>query len=299
MKRNTSSWKLLSVLTCLIIFSACSKKEKYSLEYKFSSGDSFTQKVEMEASIAQIYNGENVTMATNVISQVNYQIKESNENHFALDFTYEKIKMEMNLGPTKIRINSDTENNIATEKNLSPLFKAATGIPLHFSIDKKGQQQPFNGLEDIYTSMKNVAHPDIDKQTWDQMLKDMRQQISENFIQSLLKNTFLQFPEQEIAIGDSWKVKTQFSNQGTNYPYVLMITLKDVEANKATLTYHAILAFPKDVSMKGTTEGSAIIDLSSGIFTQSNMEQKIERTISRAGTEHSQVITTKVKINSL
>ncbi|MCC8144886.1 MAG: DUF6263 family protein, partial [Bacteroidales bacterium] len=296
---------------CLFVLSGCNNKEKYSLEYKFSAGDNFKQRIEMQSSITQSYMGQEMVISSDLTTDVNFDIKEVEKDSFTLNMSYQKMKMDMDMGVAQMTLDSETEQEFATMENMSPMFKAMMGIPMTLVIDNKGNLKSFSGTERLYGAMLNTIQEDTDETTKQQMMAILQQQVSDETFQSTLKNIFFQYPENEIAIGDNWDINTEIKNQGMSLSSTLNLTLKGVEGNIATIACTGTFSTPEGgisqnmngmtatIVMDGTSEGTILVDMNSGMLTKGDISQNVKGVTTIGDMELPQTIQTKVNIQSI
>lgn len=310
MKNYTLNFSLAGLFVCLIIFSGCTNKEKYLLEYKLSPGDIFKQKMEMSGNIVQNYMEQEIALSTNASIDYHYTVKEVEGNTFSIDMTYDRIKMNIDMGGTKISFDSNTEDTIATPQNLSPMIKAITGIPLNIVIDNKGKASSFTGMDKIFESMTEAVNPDIDAMAKQQMLAALNQQFSDEFFQTTINNAFYSFPDKEITIGYSWDMNTEINSQGIGMSSTLNIKLEKVEGNIATLVCNGTLSTPREgitqetngmtvtITMEGTMKGTVLLDMNSGMITKGEMTQDLKAITTMGEMEIPQTINTKTTLQA-
>ena len=309
MKNYTIKASFVGLFSLMIIFSACNK-EKYTLEYNFSPGDSFKQHIEVETNINQNFKGQEVNISGEIFTNVSFTIKEvDNNGEFSMEMTYEKMKMDMDMGMMQISLDSDTDNNIATPEDMSPIFKSLIGVPIVFTMDKKGNVSSFGGFDKLLESMTNAIQSDMDEFTKQQMLASLDEQLSEESLYSMFNNIFSYFPQDrdEVSIGDNWSIEMKVNNQGMSLSSVLNITLESVKDNIATLTCKGDITTPEGgivremngtpatINMKGTMEGTVLIDMANGITSKLDMVQNLEGATNVMGMEIPQKITNKIK----
>lgn len=313
MKNYLMKLSLLGFLCIGLFFSACAKKEKYTLEYKLTEGQSFKQNIEMEVNMSQNLMGREINTIMDMTMNMGFTVREIKDSLLSMSMTYDKIKMNMNMNAGEIMsfsLDSDTENDIASVEDMSPLFKSLIGSPLTITTDKKGTVKSVDGFNELFAKMINAINPEMDEATKLQMLSVVQGQISEESVQSMMQNSFAYFPEKEVSIGDIWEKNISVVSNGIEINTLLNITLKSVDSNLATLTCDGTFSTPEEsiadtkngtapaASVSGTMSGTIVIDMNTGITTKADLDQNMNGSIMANGTEFPLTVVNKITITN-
>ena len=300
-----TKFHFLGLFLALVLFS-CNSKEKYNLEYKLAEGDNFKQSMKIASTISQM--GQKMQMDMDV--SLLFDIKKLENDIYTVELSYEKIKMDMDMGMAKISFDSETDTEFATLEDMSPIFRAMTGVPMTIQMSKKGKVQSVNGFEKIVESMTQSIDAEIEEAVKDQILSQMQGQFSEEAVQSLFTNISSYFPQEDVAIGDSWVSQSTIDNNGMQMTSTLNLTLKNVEGNTAELICSGEVSTPEEgiiqnsngmevtVVMSGTTEGSIFIDLNTGITAKGDLVQKLTGKSTVMGMDIDQEIENNITIRN-
>ena len=114
------------------------------------------------------------------------------------------------------------------------------------------------------------------------------------------------FPDKPVTVNDNWDVTSNLNANGINIINKMALTLKQVNANVATIDFTGTLTTPEGgavtniqgmdakVSMDGTQTGTVQLDMKSGWFVRSEVTQKYDQNIEIMG----QTIPQKMEIKT-
>lgn len=226
--------------------------------------------------------------------------------------TVEAIQMEMNSPMMTLSYDSTAPNAGGGPPNaiLKDVFSQLIGQPYTLVVASTGEIKKVEGVSQIAEKMfKNVAEDPM----MAGMLNGLRANMSDDAIRSMLTQSFPQFPEKPLKIGDSWDVQASAANPmlGTLVT-AIKATLKAVDGDgggrvariATTITIKRDASKPVPPNPMGMTldvaeatgDGEQIFDVANGMLQSSTIHLTVPMTMTGTGPDGSALnMTSQVK----
>jgi hypothetical protein len=303
MKQLFMKKTLLLFFLAITLFSC--NKEKYTLEYNLQAGESYVQNANIVMTITQQMMGESLTMATDMKMNLHFDVLSVENDTITSEISYDEIGMNMDLGFMQMSFDSNTDDSIATESDLSPMLKAMINQPMTAVMDKRGKILSVGGYDKISNAMINSISEDIGESAKNEMLAQFERQLGEEALKKSFEQISFYFPEKKVAVGDTWKT---VSNVEGEMPMSIdmTMTLKSVDNNEALIDVKGTIAGNANiqelnnenaaVNTTGTQSGWVKLDMLSGWLIESEMTQNMQVKTAIRETEFVQEVVNVIKI---
>ena len=275
--------KFFLLLLPAILISSCGNDGKeYLLEYKLAEGEIHNQKTVTDMKINQSFMGQKMVVSTLMSMNTTFEVIEATDDKYTLDVKYTEIKADMDMGSgmPKISLDSNTADEVASPDNLSPIFKAATGVPFTVVINRQGEAVSFDGTDKLIESMTAAFDPLIGEDVKARIFKQFEQQFGEESFKSNFKRSMEYFPSHPVKTGDSWDISIDIKTQ-IDMKIDMKYTLKSVTDNVAVITGQGVVTATTDdftdagngigtkTTLNGTQTATITVNMNNGMLTKS------------------------------
>ena len=228
MLKKINVWGLLFLST--ITFA----QEKVLLRLNYEKGTSYT----IDMKMSQIMGGGLMTNDTNII--MNQMITESNSDTYNATFKFDKMTMYMMQAGMKMSYDSSKEASDLDENE--KIMKSKIDPLLNTNVFVKG-----NHLGKV---LETSIEPDIPEAN----------DYADNFS--------IVYPENKVAVGDTWKVSKKKNGLNMNFEY----KVKSIESNKVVLDIGGKVSGIGE----GDINGDVSINRKSGIPIESKIDMIVK-----------------------
>ncbi|MDR1338726.1 MAG: DUF6263 family protein [Prevotellaceae bacterium] len=281
MKRFTLKISI-SALALMLVFPVFSQ---ITLQYNFKQGETFKQNMEVSMNVVHSIMDQEMKASITMNCKTNYEVMDVKDENYTLKITYKEFKMNTAAPDAgNISFDSNTPEDIATQQDLGPMFKAIVDKPLETVITKRGEVVSAKGMEKLAEAMRNSLDENIPEDIKQQLITQTGAQFSEESIKALFMQNSNFFPGKPVNTGDSWNVKTSMNIPNFTMDIDTKITLNDIENGEAVMEVEGNISTPEGyeqefngmkvkVIFKGTQKGLVKINRNTGWITSSNMTQ--------------------------
>jgi hypothetical protein len=275
MKHFTLKISTLSLFLMFVLFS-CGDKEKITLEYNLKQGETLKQNMVMNMDLVQKMMGQEIKISLAMTMKMAFDVKESQGDDYTLEVKFKELKTEAGIpGMGNISFDSNTSENVATQENIGPMFKAVVDKPFEVVMNKTGKTKSVKGIDKLLEAMLGSFDENVPEEIRQQLIGQLGSQFSEEAFKAQFAQYTGYFPDKPVAVGDSWNVKmtTTVSNFSINLD--LKSTLKSIEDNVVNLDVDGTVSTPEGyeqdvngmkakITLKGTQKGALKINKDTG-----------------------------------
>jgi len=209
-------------------------------------------------------------------------VTDEKENIRTLTAVYKNFKMYMNIMGVEINIDTDKPSEPMDEAEIkaNPLgmmdrvFAGIKGKEFTMKVDEEGKVLEVSGFDQIINGMTDSIA--MDEDTKMQVRVSLQDQFNEQAVKDQFAQVFTIFPNKEIKVGDSWNKSIQM---GGRMPaqYTTRYTVKEIEGDHVTLSAQTnIGSGSSDMEIKGTQNGSLLVDSKTGLVLNAEFDQDME-----------------------
>ncbi len=257
------------------------------LRLNLNKGDEAKFRTENNQTITQSIQGtQQVTLQKQVVDfKMVVTEKEANGNVIA-DITYTRFFISMNANGQEFTFDSDVDktSQIPTFNGLG----AMVGKSIQVKYSTLGEIVEVNGTDAMFESILSELSAGNEG-----MKEQMKAMLAESFTGDAMKQMIdagaIIFPEKAINVNDSWSSNKTMKNQVV-LNVISTYNVKSIENELANIAVASTIATPADSKLKmmgtemqftmfGTQEGNSIIDLKTGLTTESNAKQNLSGSI--------------------
>jgi hypothetical protein len=276
----------LSLALMLILFSCGSgNKDKITLQYNFKQGEVLKQNMVMNMDLVQKVMEQEMKINLVMTTKTTLEVKESLEDSYALEVKFKELKTDIkmpNLDAGTISFDSNTDDDVATQINLGPMFKAVIDKPFEVVMTKTGKVKSIKGLDTFVESMLNSFDESVSEEIRQQMAQQFGSQFSEEAFKSQFEQSTGYFPDKPVGIGDSWDVKMETTASNFAITVAVKSAIKSIEDNAVNINIEGTVSTPAGyeqdvngvkakVSLKGTQKGTMKVNKDTGWVISSDI----------------------------
>ena len=287
MKKFAAPLSISLLLLSLASFYGCQSAKTATssqvLKFNFEKGKSYDY--EMIVNMDQEIMGQQMKMDMN--SYYSMDVTDDNGNEKTISTTFERIKMNMNMGPVTLDVDSenpiptDTASGSEMQKALSKmnrLFSSLKGQKFTMKVNAEGKVTEVTGMKELQQRIMSQFGDEITEAQKMQMKDQFNKQFSDDQIKSQFERVLYIFPNKEVKVGDSW---TKSSSGGVSMPgkYNSKYTVTEIEGNMVTLKEESTIeSSEENTKLTGDITGTIVVDSRSGLVVNStqNMDMKVE-----------------------
>jgi hypothetical protein len=116
-----------AILMMLAFSFHCQGADKYTLKYNLEKGKTYKQQMVTEMNMSMNAMGQDIKVDMKMEMNVNYDVKDRNNDVYDVQMSYQKMKMSM-TNPVPMTIDSDSQES--SENKAADVFKSFVGVPL-------------------------------------------------------------------------------------------------------------------------------------------------------------------------
>lgn len=265
--------KLMAFIIALLFIAvqAAEAKQKALLRLNLEKGDHYQMTMTSDNIMDQETMGQQVKMEQKMLMSMSYKVLDVlPDKVYVIEYSYDKMKMDMNINGQKMSIDSeDTTGNVAS-KNIKDL----TSMKLKFTMNSQGKIQSIEGIDDYIKVVSNNAQL---KQTLSMFSNE------ENF-----KASFGQylgyFPDKEVEVGSKWDT-SYIMPALMNMNMMMHFSVADINKDQIVLDVNSDVnldnsidnnGMKMQINITGTQTGTMKVDLKSGFVSTTDINQKFD-----------------------
>ena len=233
----------------------------------------YIYKIENNAVMNTGIEGQTMNISMSTDFDWDMSVLEKTNTGSDVEFVYSRLRflMDMPMGKFEYDTKKEPESLSEQEKMMKGVFDAFIGKPITATITKDGSITSIKGFDAIMNSV-NTQSPN-----------NMGAAFGENSMKNLFEQSMKMFPDKPINIGESWIVKQIIAQEGL--PSINMdatYTLKSIDKGIANIDVVATIDTKinaptgQEISATGTMSGNMKMEVSTGIQTEGNIQQKIK-----------------------
>jgi Family of unknown function (DUF6263) len=283
---------LISLLTILSCQSTKSSTASKMLKFNFENGKGYDYEMNMD--IDQDVMGQKIKM--NMLSYYSMDVTGAEGDVRTMSTTFDRIKMDMNVGGMDMNFDSDKKNDASADVNpiggmMNKIFGALAGRKFTMRINAEGKVESIKGFKEMAASMFDSIG--LEGSERDKAMEQFNKQFNEEGMKSQFERVLYIFPNKEVKIGDSWEKTTTAAGQmGGNYTSTY--TVKEIEGDIVTLEEKSkIDGTQAGMEIKGNVKGLIVVDSKSGLVVSSDQDMNIK--ISKEGQSFDMKAKNKIK----
>lgn len=246
--------------TAVSVFSSCKSGpsgEAYTLKMRLTPGDKFTQEMKMDMDMKMA--GFNMKMGMD--GEMQFDVLEGDSAGKQLKFTYNKMKMKMDMGDLNRAVNSDSMMNESQKKII--------GKSVTLTLSPQNEIVNVTGYDSL---MNNDMYDPATKQLFEKT-------FSKEQLNSMFGMMFNMYPSKPVRVGDTWTSKSKFNMANIDMGINVKFKLLSVKDGVAEISVDGKFDGDGDMkqtgvdvemNMKGTQTGRMKIKLSDGYLANGN-----------------------------
>ncbi len=285
---------LLLIAVSLFFTISTQAKTKKLLRFNLQKGSVYEMTTDMNNIMDQEVMGQQVKMDQKMKMIATMTVEDVlPNNNILVSYIYKSMKMDMSTMGNTMSFDTDKQddNNPASEA-----FKRLTKIKLKMEITPLGKVvniEGFDRFDNAFTAMPQAK----------EMLKMFS---SEESFKSSIGQTFNYFPEEKIAVGDSWDT-TQKMDAIMNMEINMHFEVTDIQKDDVVLKIDSDInsdttieqnGMDIDMKMNGNQTGNMTINSKDGMLNTSNMTQAMSILMKMKNPQNNEDMEIPMKINS-
>lgn len=272
------------IIVGLIALSMSAIAQKaYKLEFKPKQGEKYDAVTTIKSSsITQSMMGQKMEINTIYAIDMLYEISKAAENT-AINMTYEKLAMDMNVMGQNIRMSTDESDN---SKPGSKTLKAIKGSTISVSLSPQGKVLEVKGTDELAERLGGAS--EMEKET-------LKTFFNKESLKSTMEQSFNFFPDKPIKAGDAWEKAVTVSSPYkmiSNNKYKLIkvengLAYIDVSGSVTTDGPQSLESngMEMQVNLTGDQQGRFVVDETTGTVKESEIIQNLKGKMEMMGQE--------------
>lgn len=261
--------KLVFLLVILFLSQAVQAK-KVLLRFNLQKGAIYTMTMDMTTGVDQAVMGQNVKIDQKMKLIFNWKVLDvTPEKHFLIDYSIEKISLDMNANGQNIALDSDKpdQNGLGND-----VFKNLKDLKFQAEMTDMGKVVKISGIENLASAIGgNQA-----------LAQSLQMFSSEQNMESFFGQTFNYFPEKEVGKGDKWTASVNMASM-MNMAINMDFEVADIKDDQVLLNVNSVTkadtqveqqGMKIQVKLDGTQTGTMTINPKDGWLDQSNLNQQ-------------------------
>jgi hypothetical protein len=256
---------------CLNLFA-----QKQNLLLNLEKGKVYSQNCQVQMAIGQKIQGMEITIDMDITMATKSEIIKAENNNYTVKVRYEKMTMNVNAMGKEMSFGSDqevTEENAVSSAN--KLLAALCGKDFTMVLSNKGKVLSVTGLDSLVSNMMSSL-PNTQNANKGMINSQITEAFGEKaFIKNFEMGTDI-FPENNVAVGDTWEKKGVVNSGGIDMIYKNKLTYTggdsngnniSIEGTMGTLPTEAFIeknGMKLKMDMNGTVNSKLTIDALSG-----------------------------------
>ncbi|TXE20010.1 hypothetical protein ES692_01755 [Psychroserpens burtonensis] len=273
-----------------------------NLAYNLKVGDQFKVKQVANQDIVQDMNGQKHIMKNLLEGDFSFVVEDVNDSLYGLKFKFDRFKMLSSSNRIGEIMSINTNDTVTDDDIEGKIFSQLVSVNLTMTMYKNGKIKSIEGSDELISKMVNAVGA-LDELTKEVMRESMKGEFSnESLAMSFEQMTYI-YPNETIAIGDTWKnnfegelsskntwTLNSITHDGVNITGESSVIFKntdaDVEMNlngdmSSNLTTSPETGFVKTMTTSSTVKGNSIMhnmdDLEVPTTIISNVTYKTEK----------------------
>ncbi|MBN9295700.1 MAG: hypothetical protein J0I41_01760 [Filimonas sp.] len=297
--KKTNNFLFLFAAFAALLLSACKGGGSYDLKFNPAAGSKYKYTVTMNQKLQQTVQGQTKDMDNATEIYATYEVQAGSGTDKVLKLTYDRFKGTA----SGMTFDTDVADSAGTSGNpMSAIFSSMKGQSISMTVSAKGEVKEVKGVEELLDKM--VANMPGDSATKPMMKENIKKLMGEDYMKSMMEQSFKIYPAGAVKIGDNWKTDMEMKN-GIALKLANTFTLKSVENNVAKLDVKSdissgsmeMMGMKIETDLKGTQTGTFDLDVPTGMATSGDITQEISGNMKVMGMEMPMKIQTKMKIS--
>jgi hypothetical protein len=281
---------------------ATSESNTYKLHFNPAAGSSYYYTINNESDIELEVSGKEINNRTASNVGVAYDIQKDSAGNIVLNMRYDKIHLYSKNGDKETEM--DAANAASTSDPVEKMLGVLKGASVSATINSKGEVAALKGYKELGDKiMANLNAPDLNSRNMAQSRVD--QVIGEGLIKKNMDQLLNLFPDTTLRIGDTWTLSSKQPGE-IAFKVTTTYTLKDIDDGIAIIESRGEMANDKGVAnvmgqavtgnLEGRQEGTAEIDIQTGMLLSNTIKAKVEGTLQIVGRDIPVTINNTVKM---
>ncbi len=208
------------ILLFLVSFSCFAKKTNLRLNLK--NGQEYLQNMDSKVSIEQNVNGMTINITMNIKGIMSYTVDKDNGDSYDLSVKYNSLNMKMQMPQGAMEFSSEKED---TNDIFSTILGEMVGKTFFITMLKNGKITEVRNTDVLFESIYNKI-PNAPESQVKQVEKQLKDAYGEKALKGNLEMVTSIFPDEPVAIGDTWNVST---NMESGFSALMTSTYKYIE----------------------------------------------------------------------
>jgi hypothetical protein len=206
--------RFIQLLLFFVIFSAFTYSSDVKLEYTFKVGDQYEWTHSSKQAVKQSIPGMG-EMAIDITMDETMQWKviELSTGGAKIEAHFDKLRVLTKSPMGEVNVDSEGKADDTQTK----VAKSLIGKKFSFTMTKRGSIENVEGTENLYSGLNTLG---LDEATLAAVKQSLEQTINPKMLEDNLETGFINYPENKIKPGDTWKSTTsrimQFALQINN-----------------------------------------------------------------------------------
>ncbi|HWD90059.1 MAG TPA: DUF6263 family protein [Mucilaginibacter sp.] len=275
--------KKLAVSVILLISSVAVFAQKATLALNLTKGSTYHMVTNTNMAMTQVMNGQLQNINTSLMAKMAFKVTNVMDTSYAIQVTYERIGMQMDLPNGVASFESDKNN---PNDILSTVMGNMVDKPFSIVLSKTGKLLSIKGTENLSSDLF-AGLPQLTALQKGAISNQVMQSFGPEAFKSNIEIGTAVFPDVKVGVNDTWLVNSAVkSNMPTKM--ATTFTLNKITADAYMVhgesvispqninEYTEVNGMPTKYNVKGTSQYDLKIDKESGWISEARINQVIK-----------------------
>lgn len=275
---------MLGLLMAATLFAQSSAKINIGLNLEV--GKTYTLNQKSTQDISQLIMGTEQNIKTEIAGVTSLLVKEATDSGYTVEMRFKKISYKMSSAMMNVEF--DSEKPVGEEDMFGKVMLSFIKNPYTMLLSKTGEVLDVKGVDQaIDNTINGLDVPDMNKM---QIKSSVKNSFGSESLKSSLEIILRCYPEQPVAVGDTWKNTVMLKMLGKTTKENEW-TLKSIDGGEATIAGNATMAVAASdkpfvvngmnahANFSGTEQSTFKLDLKTGWITTATSTSTFEGTM--------------------
>lgn len=205
--------KQILILFSIFLFIFSGYAQTIHPQMNLKKGQQYTQTSNAKITVDQVIEEKTITIFTNVIGGITYNVTEVTENGYWLEASYDSLKLTMDAGFMNIEMNSEADEDVTDSLSglYSNIMKNMIDKSFQVKMLKNGSIGEIKNIDNLY---KNIfdAYPQLSEDIKETIISELKNSYGEDAFEGNLEMASPVFPDYPVGKGDTWTNETALNS---------------------------------------------------------------------------------------
>jgi hypothetical protein len=200
--------KNLKLVLILLIVTVVAQVRAVDLKLNLEKGKTYFQNMKIEMNMKQEVMGQKMDIKMIMIAKMSYLVKNKLADKYEIESKFANIKMNMKMPQGSMEFDSEKPQ---PGQPMGEMLAQMKNMVIKMTMNNKGKVLKLNDMDKEFDKIVKAIDGVNDAQKA-QMKKQISQSYGNKSLKSNIEMSTAIFPDKEVKIGDTWKIKTKLQS---------------------------------------------------------------------------------------